>query len=64
MKLKDLDIGDKFRRSKKGIVWVKLNEQGMNNVCSSIRTVDKYNTRCHRLSHRETVVNQDIEVYT
>lgn len=64
MKLKDLNIGDKFRRSKKGIVWIKLNEQGMNNLCSSIRTVDKYNTRCWRLSHRETVVKQDIEVYS
>jgi len=63
MKLSDIEIGDKFRRSKKGIVWIKLNEQGMNNSCSSIRTVEKYNTRCWRLSHRETVINQNIEVY-
>lgn len=63
MKLSDIAIGDKFRRSKKGIVWIKLNEQGMNNLYSSIRTLDKYNTRCWRLSHRETVVSQSIEVF-
>lgn len=63
MKLSDVPIGGKFRRSKKGIVWIKLNEQGMHNLYSSIRTVEKYNTRCWRLSYRETTIIQSIEVF-
>lgn len=63
MTLKEINIGGTFRRTKKGIVWRKLNEQGMDNKMSSIRTVERYNTRCHRLSYRETVVAQTIEVY-
>jgi len=63
MTLKELAIGEKFRRTKKVIVWVKLNEQGMNNMASWIRTVEQYNTRCNRLSYRQTWVKQDIEIY-
>lgn len=63
MTLKELAIGETFRRTPKGIVWKKLNEQGMNNCSSSIKTVEKYNTRCHRMSYKETVVDQTIEIY-
>lgn len=63
MQLKEIKIGEKFKLTPKGIVWIKLNVQGMYDLQSSIQTELTYKTRCQRMSKRNKVIPIDTEVY-
>lgn len=51
------DKKTQFRLTKKGVVWVKINDQGMNNQCAYLKTVIKTNTRCQRLGYKHKYCN-------
>lgn len=63
MILKDLKIGDTFRRCPKGIIYKKDTNQGMHDLYASITTVETYNTRCWRPSKRSSVILQTTIIF-
>lgn len=63
MTLKEIKIGGKFKLTPKGIVWIKLNVQGLDNLYSSIQTELTYKTRCQRFSKRNKVISVNTEVF-
>jgi hypothetical protein len=65
MTLKDLKIGDRFKLSKKGVVWIKETEQGMDNHVSYCRTEIPTSTRCRggRKSYRNRLFYQSQQIF-
>lgn len=61
--LKEIPVGGQFRLSPTGILYEKVNEQGMENMCATIRNVvRKPSRKCHK-GFKEIVKFQTIKVY-
>jgi len=63
MTLREIKNGTKFRLRKNGAIWIKLNEQGMNNNVTYCRSESQSNTRCQRLSYKHKYLHTDTVVY-
>lgn len=63
MTLQDIPIGGRFRLSPKGIVYEKLNEQGMENAASYIRNLIPARCRKSKSGYRERLYLQTKTVY-
>ena len=50
--LREIKPGELFRLAKRGVVWKKVNDQGMNDCVAYITTIVKTNTRCQRLGYK------------
>lgn len=48
-----------FRISKKGVVWVKMNDQGQNNRIGYVKTVLMTNSRCQRPGYKHRYCDND-----
>jgi hypothetical protein len=58
-----LETGDKLRLSHKGIQWVVIEKPTKYSSQVHIRSVEKYNTRCMRMSYRNKYLDPAIQVF-
>lgn len=53
------DSKTQFRLSKKGVIWVKECDQGMNNNTAYLKTIVKTNSRCQRPGYKHRYCDND-----
>jgi hypothetical protein len=58
-----LKVGDRLTLSKKGIEWVVIELPSRYSSQVHIRTVNRYNTRCMRMSYRNKYLDPGTQVF-
>ncbi len=62
MTLREIKDGERFRLTKNGAVYIKLNEQGMDNNFTYCRSENKRNTKCKRMSYTHRLLYTDTNI--